>query len=426
MPDERRRRRGFTVVAAVLGLFLCAAAAPTPLYKLYADRWHFSAINLTAVFAVYALALLASLLLAGSLSDAVGRRAVIALALALESFSMAAFLIASGLAWLYAARTIQGVATGLATAAVAAALIDLQGNNAGRGALVNAVTPTFGLAVGAVGAAVLVQYEPAPTRLVYGILLAGFMAGAVALLAVPETVTTRRRPPLNIAFGVEKAARPALLSALPALVATWALGGLYLSLGPSVAYSLAGSTNRVIGGAAVALLTATGGLSSLLVHNRPARWAMLGGCGALACGVTVTVLAVMWTSQPVFYIGTFVSGFGFGATFLGAFRTLIALATPQARAGLVATVYVVAYLAFSLPAVAAGILTTRLGLRTSVIGYGVVVAGLALLAIPATAATTAAQRSAAEPTSRLSPAPELGALPSVSPLSFGPRERSLD
>lgn len=325
MTDERRKHRGFAVITAVLGLFLAAAAAPTPLYKLYAERWHFSAVNLTAVFAVYALALLASLLAAGSLSDALGRRMVIALALALEALSMGAFLVADGLVWLYVARTIQGVATGLATASVASALIDLQGNRQGRGALANAVTPTFGLALGALGAGALVQYAPAPTRLVYATLLAGLVAAAVGLVVVPETVTARRRPDFNLVFGVDEAARPAFLSAL---VATWALGGLYLSLGPSIAYTLAHSTDRLIGAAAVALLTATGGFSSLLMHNRPSRSAMLGGCGALAAGVIITLSGVIWTSQPLFYTGTVIAGFGFGASFLGAFRTLAGVATP--------------------------------------------------------------------------------------------------
>jgi MFS family permease len=144
----------------------------------------------------------------------------------------------------------------------------------------------------------------------------------------------------------------------------------------------------MIGGATVALLTATGGLSSLLLRKHPPRQAMLGGCGSLACGVLLTVLSVVWTSQPLFYVGTLISGAGFGASFLGGFRTLVTLATPTARAGLVAAIYIVAYLAFSLPAIAAGVLATHLGLRTTVIGYGIVVAGLALLAIPATVATS--------------------------------------
>lgn len=167
-------RRGFWVVAAVLGLFLAAASAPSPLYATYAARWHFGPATITVIFAVYAIALLAVLLTAGSLSDSIGRRPVILTALLVQSASMLLFVLASGVIWLYAARTLQGAAIGLATAAVAAALIDLQpATRPGLGPLVNAITPTVGLAAGALAAGGLVQYGPAPLRLVYALLLAG-------------------------------------------------------------------------------------------------------------------------------------------------------------------------------------------------------------------------------------------------------------
>src|SRR5262249_44897344 len=116
----------FWVVAATLGLFLLAAAAPSPLYAVYAAKWHFSAATLTRVFAIYAIALLVALLLTGSLSDSIGRRPVILAALVIQLASMLAFLLASGTDWLFAARIAQGVATGIATSALAASLVDLQ------------------------------------------------------------------------------------------------------------------------------------------------------------------------------------------------------------------------------------------------------------------------------------------------------------
>ena len=115
-------RPGFWTVAAILGLFLAAASAPSPLYAAYAARWHFGPVTITIIFAVYAIALLAVLLTAGSLSDSIGRRPVILTALLLQSASMLLFVLADGVIWLYAARTLQGAATGLVTAAVAASL----------------------------------------------------------------------------------------------------------------------------------------------------------------------------------------------------------------------------------------------------------------------------------------------------------------
>jgi hypothetical protein len=60
---------------------------------------------------------------------------------------------------------------------------------------------------------------------------------------------------------------------------------------------------------------------------------------------------------------------------------VVALARPAERGALLGTVYSVAYLSFSLPAVVAGIATTAVGLRATSIVYGAGVAVVALLAV---------------------------------------------
>lgn len=91
-----------------------------------------------------------------------------------------------------------------------------------------------------------------------------------------------------------------------------------------------------------------------------------------------------WIVAATLYAGTAIAGLGFGTAFLGAFRTLVGLATPDRRADLVAAVYVVAYLAFSLPAIVAGVLTTHIGLQDTATWYGITVVVLAVAAIPLT------------------------------------------
>ena len=59
---------------SVMPCFIPAASAPSPLYDTYAARWHFGPTTVTVIFAVYAIALLAVLLTAGTLSDSIGRR----------------------------------------------------------------------------------------------------------------------------------------------------------------------------------------------------------------------------------------------------------------------------------------------------------------------------------------------------------------
>jgi len=383
-PGTVGSRFGLWVVTAVLGLFLFAAGAPTPLYGIYAARWGFTPATLTLVFAVYAIALLGTLLVAGSVSDAVGRRPVILTALALQALSMVAFVLADGLGWLFAARVGQGVATGLVTAAVAAALIDHQpANRPGLGPLLNAVTPMVGLALGSLVAGALVQYAPHPLRLVYVLMFAGCVVLGAAMTRVPESVTDRRRLELRPRVGIDPAARPMFWVALPCIVASWALGGLFLSLGPSLIRQLDHSTDHLLGGAIAFALCAAGAVAAILVREWTSQRAMLTGCALLVGGLVVAISAITAGDGLLLLAGSVVAGAGFGSAFLGAFRTVVGAADPARRGELIAALYVAAYLAFSVPAVLAGLVTTRVGLRATSVGYAAVVAILAAASLVA-------------------------------------------
>ncbi|MFF5987881.1 MFS transporter [Prauserella flavalba] len=381
----RRRSLGFWLVATALFLLMFAASAPSPLYVVYQGLWGFSPATLTAVFAVYVLALLAMLVSAGGLSDFVGRRPVLAAAIAVEAVSMLLFLLADGVGWLYAARILQGVGTGLATGVISASLIDLE-RRPGFGALVNSAVPTAGLAAGALGTGLLVQYAPAPTRLVYALLLGAFVLTGLALAVMPEPVRRRHGALRSLLpeLGVPKPARLAFVVVLPSLMATWSLGGLYLSLGRSLVVEVLGVTSPIAGGLVIFLLMGTGSVASVLLRGRDSRTAIVAGGLLLAGGVALLLLALALPSPALFFAGTVVSGSGFGASFLGAFRTATSLAEPGSRAALVATLYTASYLSFSLPSLAAGLAATHLGLHPSATGYGLVVIVLALTAVAAT------------------------------------------
>jgi hypothetical protein len=80
------------------------------------------------------------------------------------------------------------------------------------------------------------------------------------------------------------------------------------------------------------------------------------------------------------FAGSAIAGLGFGRAFAGSFRTLAPLVEPTARAGLLAAVYVVSYLVFSVSAVIAGLAVIRWGLRDGASGYALAVVVLALAA----------------------------------------------
>src|SRR5919201_6362331 len=226
-------------------------------------EFRFSSTILTALFAAYILVLVVSLLVFGSLSDYVGRRRVIAAGLAAGAVGCVLFLIAHGVGPLFAARALQGLAVGLISGAASAALFDLRPDG-GAAPLVSSAAPTGGQALGAIGASALAQYAPAPTHLVWWLLLGAFVIGIPAVLAMQEP--GRARPgavaSLRPRVSVPRAARGAFAVAVPGLVGVWALGGFYLSLGPSLAAQLLHSENLLWGGVLIFLLTGLGAAAS--------------------------------------------------------------------------------------------------------------------------------------------------------------------
>jgi MFS family permease len=214
-------------VAAVLLMSVFASAAASPLYRVYQVQFRFSATTLTAVFAVYVLALLVTLLFFGSVSDYLGRLPVIIAAIGFSAARCAVFLAADSVAALFVARFLQGIATGLASGPIGAALIDLQPSGSERASVVTSAFSTLGLALGAVLSSALVEYAPAPTHLIWWALLAVFAASTVAVLAMAEPGS--KRPgvlaSLRPRIAVPHQARATFARAIPCLVAVWALGG---------------------------------------------------------------------------------------------------------------------------------------------------------------------------------------------------------
>lgn len=380
------RPAAFVSVAAIFVLFMAASSAPSPLYVVYQQEWGFTATTLTVVFAIYVVGLLGSLLVVGALSDHVGRRPVLGAAIALELVSLVLFVAAPGVVVLAVARIAQGIDTGAAMTTLGATLVDLNPVHApGRAGVVNGVAPLSGLAIGSLGCGLLIQFAPGPTHLVYALIAAGMVGAAVVVAMLPETST--RRPgglaSLRPQVSIPTRLRPDVFALVPILVASWALGGLYLSLGPSVAASLFGLHSHLVGGLVVTLLCGTGALTAFALRQWRIPRVLSTAAILLAAGMALTLAGVETTSATLAGVGTIVAGIGFGASALGGFGTLARIAVPDERGELFAVAFVIAYLAFSLPAVVAGFASTAVGLRTTAGAYGVAVVVLSLTAVAA-------------------------------------------
>ncbi|MFT4394217.1 MFS transporter [Gordonia lacunae] len=367
--------RAFWLIAATYVMVLFASAAPSPLYPVYQQLWGFSSLTLTLVFAVYVVTMLMSLLTVGSLSDHIGRRPVLAVALALLIVSMVLFVVAGDVGTLLAARALQGLATGAAMGTLTATTVDLQ-PTARMGSTIIGAAPAMGLAGGVAVAGLLVEYAPAPRILVFEIILALFAALLIALLVVPETgeragFHSRRHLAVTLApqISVPRVVRGVFFASTPALIATWSLGGLYLSLGSSVVSRVFGVTNHGAAGLILFVFFACAAVTSLLITGRSSTVKSAFGYPALAAGVLISLSGVLVESLPLYVIGSVVAGSGWAATFLGAMDNISAATPPAQRGQVFSSVFVASYLAFSVPAVIAGIVVSHIGLRDTIIGY---------------------------------------------------------
>jgi MFS family permease len=373
--------RATTVIAVITAMtFAASGAAPTTLYQRYQETFSLTPFILTVIFGAYVLSLLGALLTVGSLSDYIGRRPAILAALLLNVAAMVMFISADSAAALIAARVVQGFATGLATATLGAAIMD---TDRSRGPVLNSITAFVGLTVGSLGGGALVTYAPDPQHLVYAVLLALSAAEALILWHMPETVTPKpgALASLQPHVSVPARARRALVQVTPLTIASWALGGFYFSLMPSLVRVATGVTLPVVGGLVVSALTFSGAIAVLSLRNASARRILSGGIPALVTGVAITLAGVQMQYVSLMLVGTIVAGIGFGAAFSGAMRTVMPQAEAHERAGLLSAFYVEGYLSFSLPAILTGLVAPIAGLplAADVYGAGVIVLALGSL-----------------------------------------------
>jgi MFS family permease len=378
---ERARTAAFFVVGAAWFGMMAGSNVATPLYAIYAREFGFSKAVLTLVFATYALALASSLLLFGQLSDRLGRRRVMAAGFATATAGLALFAAASGLAWLFAARAIQGLAVGMISGAAAAALVELDpAPQEDRAALFSALAQAGGSAAGPLLAGVLAEWAPARLVLPFTVFIVLGVVATIAALLIPE--------PGRIVPGRVRIVRPSVPPEIRELfarvsvtgAAVWAVAAFFLSVVPSYAADLLDTSNLALLGAVSALVLATS--CAAQIAARDARdYARLQAAGLLllAAGLLALVLAFPTRSLLVLLAAGLLAGAGHGLAFLGA-QTQLNLAAPPDRRGEVnAAFYTLIYLGVATAVISTGLLTLRFSLPTAVTAFATAIALIALL-----------------------------------------------
>jgi MFS family permease len=362
-------------------VLMAGANLATPLYAVYADRFDFSSLELTLIFATYAVVLVPALILFGRLSDRFGRRPVILVGLAVACVALVVFAAAESAGWLFGARALQGLAVGMVSGAATAALVELEpSGDRRRAALLAGLAQAGGSAAGPLVAGVLAQWAPAPRQLCFLVGLGATVAAGVFVWALREPAGRDREP-----WRIEWPRVPRELRASFARVAitagvVWATLALYLSIVPSYSADLLDTHDLAL----LAAISAASVLASCAVqilaqrHAGSPRRDQGAGLVLLAAGLLALVVAAPLHSLALMVAGAVVAGTGHGLGFLNAQQELNELAPEERRGEVTAAFIACIYFVVATAVIASGLLDVRFSLSVSVASVAVTLIVVAL------------------------------------------------
>ena len=372
----RRHGAGFWLIAATFLTAMAFSTVPAPLYPLYQARDGFSSFTVTIVFATYAVGVAASLLLAGHVSDWMGRRRVLIPALGLETLAAVLFLAWPALPGLILARLVTGLGVGMITATATAHLHELHaasrpGRGPGRFEAVSTAANVGGLGVGTLIAGFLAQFVGWPLRTPYLVFIALLLLGIIAVSLTPETVEPplprpRYRPQR---VSMNHGDRAGYLVAAASVCSAFAIFGVFTSLAPGFVAGtlhhpsrlLAGVVAFLVFGAAALTQTATGRLSLM------ARFGL--GLLSEAAGLVVLAAGMREASLAAFLAGGVLSGAGAGVLFKSGVGRVAAMAAPAVRGEALAGLFLIAYVGLIVPTVGLGVATQYVSATTAMLWF---------------------------------------------------------
>jgi MFS family permease len=364
-------RLATALLAYAFAVIMAGTTLPTPMYALYATTMGFTVLTGTVIYAAYAGGVLVALVLFGRWSDAIGRRPVLFAGVALAIASAATFLVADTVPTLVAARVLSGLSAGLFTGTATAAIIEAAPPKwRTRAAAIATIANIGGLGAGPLLAGVLVQYCPAPLQLAFAIHVVLAVAAALTVVAMPETSSRIGQ------LGIQRLQLPAEVRGTFALAATgtfagFACMGLFAALAPSFLSTMIGIANHAVAGAvASCAFLASAGAQVAANRMQPQR-AMAVGCAALVLGMITLTAALVTSSLAGLVVAAIISGAGQGISFSRGLAAITEATPVDRRAEVSSTLFVVAYLAISLPVIGEGLAAQRWGLRSAGIGFAI-------------------------------------------------------
>ncbi|WAC71206.1 MFS transporter [Roseateles sp. SL47] len=363
-------------LAVALCVMTTGVNLQAPLYATYAQADGVGVMATTIAFSFYVAGVLPVLLGLGGLSDRIGRRRVMLLALVFSALGTLLMMAFPHVTTLALARFILGTGTALMSATATAYMLELFGHaRASRAANWVTASTSIGFGLGPVLTSLCLMMRETVAPPSFWLHLAGVAASAVLVWQLPETAPRQgpKAPMLRLPYFTSDG-----LWFGAAILLCWATTGLVISILPSV---LAPHGLSRYSGLATMLAISCGLLFQPTARRQPPRQAVRIGLLVLVPAYALLAWGA-WSGMLVAVLlgALAASSACYGFVYLGGLAgTAEAAGAEKTRAS--AAYFLMAYVGFSVPVIFTGLVADRYGTATALLAFGLVLTAgtLALL-----------------------------------------------
>nr|WP_255434050.1 MFS transporter [Ammoniphilus sp. CFH 90114] len=355
-------------MASSLFLIMLGANIPIPLFSLYEQKWELSPGMITLIFAVYAFAIIPTSLIAGQLSDRIGRKWILVLGLSMSILGTVSFALADGTISILLSRVLQGLSVGLFNGVAVAAMTEIHpSQDKTFCAFVSSIAMSVGNALGPIFSASIAKSFMDSISMPYVILLIFLLPCLFVLVTIDETLKEKRKEKLYLPR-VPTEIRSSFYLASCTSILVWAVIGLFLTVLPTYLFTFTGTKSIIVSGLIVFL--ALGSSTVVQVILRKLSFStfivtLVGIVSALFC-LTGLVLLNWFASLPLLLLCAVFAGMGHGPAFVGSLSLVNEIAPKEVRGNVISIFYAISYLGVSIPLLGLGWGAQWLGLWPAV------------------------------------------------------------